>query len=63
MSDIKIEYEWWELVLISPMVGWPGLFIGGVIGAISWRKRPILGGVFGTIAGNFIWALAVVYFM
>ena len=63
MSDINIEFEWWELVLFSPVIGWPGIFIGGIIGALSWRKRPILGGVVGAVAGNFIWALAALYFM
>jgi hypothetical protein len=63
LSDINIEFEWWELVLVSPMIGWPGLLIGGIIGAIAWRKRPIVGGALGALAGNFIWALAVVYFM
>ena len=63
MSDIKIEFEWWELVLCSPMVGWPGILVGAVIGALSWRKRPIWGGVIGAISGNFLWALTVVYFL
>ncbi len=63
MSDIKIEFEWWELVLVSPMIGWPGILVGGIIGATAWRKRPIVGGALGAIAGNFICALAVVYFM
>ncbi len=60
MSDIKIEFEWWDLVLYSPIVGWPGILVGAVIGALSWRKRPILGGVIGAISGNFLWALVVV---
>jgi hypothetical protein len=47
-------------VLFSPVLGWPGAFIGGLLGAVAWRKRPILGGAIG---GNFIWALAVVYLM
>lgn len=63
MSDIKIEFTWWELILISPMFGWPGIFIGGVIGALAWRKRPIVGGLTGAVVGNFAWALAVAYFM
>jgi hypothetical protein len=63
VSDIDIKFEWWELVLLSPMFGWPGIIVGGIIGALAWRKRPILGGVIGAIAGNFIWALVVVYFM
>ncbi len=63
MSDIKIDFEWWELVLFSPMVGWPGIIAGGAIGALAWRKRPILAGATGALAGNFLWALVVVYFL
>ena len=63
MSDIKIEFTWWELILISPMFGWPGIFVGGVIGALAWRKRPIVGALIGAVVGNFAWALAVAYFM
>ena len=57
MSDIKIEFAWWELVLYSPMLGWPA-----VAGALAWKKRPILGGVLGAVAGNFAVAAARVYF-
>ena len=63
MSDIKIEFTWWELILISPMFGWPGILVGGVIGALAWRKRPIVGALIGAVVGNFAWALAVAYFM
>jgi hypothetical protein len=63
VSDISINFEWWELVLLSPMLGWPGLIVGGIIGALVWRKRPILGGVIGAVAGNFAVALLAVYLM
>jgi hypothetical protein len=63
MSDIDFKFEWWELVLFSPLLGWPGIFIGGDAGALGWKKRPILGGVLGAIVGNFAVALARVYFM
>ena len=62
MSDIDIKFEWWELVLFSPVIGYPGLILGAIVGTLSWRKRPILGGVLGAIVGNFAWAFAVVYF-
>jgi len=63
LSDIKIEFQWWELILFSPMVGWPGLIVGGLIGALAWRSRPLLGCAIGAIAGNFVWAIAVFYFL
>lgn len=52
MSDIKIEFSWLELLLISPMLGWPGLIAGGLVGALAWRKRPILGAAIGAVLGN-----------
>lgn len=61
MSDIDIKFEWWELVLFSPILGWPGIIVGGIIGALAWRKRPILGGALGAVAGNFAWAFATIY--
>lgn len=54
MSDISISFEWWELLLVSPMLGWPGAIAGGALGALAWRKRPIAGGVIGAVLGNLI---------
>jgi hypothetical protein len=51
MSDISINFTWFELLLVSPMLGWPGLIAGGMLGAL-WRRRRILGAVLGAIAGN-----------
>ncbi len=55
MSDISLTFTWWELLLFSPMLGWPGLFAGGVLGALLWRKRPIVGAVVGAMVGNLLW--------
>jgi hypothetical protein len=63
MSDIDFKFEWWELVLLSPMLGWPGIIIGAIAGALAWKTRPILGSVLGGVFGNFAFALARVYFM
>jgi len=63
VSDINIEFEWWELLLLSPMVGWPGIIAGGFAGALLWRKRPIVGALLGALVGNFLVALLTVYLM
>ena len=60
MSDISINITWWELLLYSPVLGWPGLLVGGAAGWFAWRRRPWLGAVVGAIAGNlavFSWIL------
>jgi hypothetical protein len=61
MSDISIKLSWWELLLYSPVIGWPGLVVGGLAGAIFARKRRVLGAVLGAIAGNFLWFAAVLF--
>jgi len=54
MSDISINFTWYELLLISPILGWPGLLAGGAAGAFAWPKRPIVGGVIGAVVGNLL---------
>lgn len=53
MSDISINFTWGEILLFSPLVGWPGLMLGCVLGAILWRTRPGLGALLGAVIGNF----------
>ena len=63
MSDIDFKIEWWEILLLSPLWGWPGLFVGAVAGAIVWKKRPILGGFLGALIGNFAFFFTRMLFM
>ncbi len=53
MSDIAINITWWDLIIFSPVLGWPGAILGAILGVLLWRKRPILGGTFGALIGNF----------
>jgi hypothetical protein len=52
MSDISINITWLDLLIVSPIYGWPGLLAGGALGAVLWRQRRIAGGVIGAIVGN-----------
>ena len=54
MSDISINMSPIELILFSWVLGWPGLIVGGVLGALFWKRRRILGGVLGAIVGNLV---------
>ena len=54
MSDISINISPVELILFSWVLGWPGLIVGGVLGALLWTRRRILGGVIGAIVGNLV---------
>ena len=55
MSDISIRITWFELLLYSPVLGWPGLLMGAVLGLWIWRKRPILGAIICGVLGNLFW--------
>lgn len=54
MSDISFHFEWWEWLLASPILGWPGLIGGAIIGAALWRKKPVGGAIIGAIIGNLL---------
>lgn len=54
MSDISIHITWWELLLYSPVIGWPGLLAGSVIGWFAWRRRPVIGAIAGAVTGNLL---------
>lgn len=53
MSDISFNVGWFDLLIIF---GWPGVFVGTVLGALTWRKRRIAGAGLGAIAGFLLWA-------
>ncbi len=55
MSDISIHITWLDLLLAAPVFGWPGLIIGGVLGALVWKKRRIVGGAIGAAVGSIAW--------
>ena len=55
MSDIKIEFTWYQLLLVAFLIGWPGLVLGAVGGGFFWRRHPIPGVVIGAIVGLVLW--------
>lgn len=55
MSDISINITWLDLLLASPVFGWPGLIVGGVLGALIWKRRGIVGGALGAALGCIAW--------
>jgi len=61
MSDIDFKFTWWELVLYSPIFGWPGLLIGAFLGALGLKRHRISGGALGAILGNFAWAAGTIF--
>ena len=55
MSDISIHITWLDLLLAAPVFGWPGLIIGGVLGALLWRQRRVLGAILAALVGCIAW--------
>ena len=55
MSDITIEFTWYQLLLVAFFIGWPGLVLGAVAGGFLWRRHPIPGVIIGALVGIVLW--------
>ena len=55
MSDIGILNDPLSLILIALIFGSPGLLLGGLGGALLWRRHRVVGGVLGAGAGFVLW--------
>jgi hypothetical protein len=55
MSDISIEFTWYELLIVALFLGWPGLLLGAVLGAVGWRRHRVYGALIGSIGGVALW--------
>ncbi len=55
MSDIGILNDPLSLIVIALIFGSPGLLIGGISGALLWRRRRIVGALLGAVAGFVLW--------
>ncbi len=55
MSDISIEFTWYELLVVALFLGWPGLLFGAVLGAVAWRRHRVYGALVGSTGGVALW--------
>lgn len=62
MSDISLNIHWYDLLLAAPIIGWPGLIVGAILGALLWKKRRIAGALIGALLCSLAWMLARIYF-
>jgi len=55
VSDIGILNDPVSLIVIALLFGSPGLLVGGIAGALPWRRHRIAGTPLGAIAGFVVW--------
>jgi Na+/proline symporter len=55
VSDIGILNDPLSLIVIALIFGSPGLLIGGISGALLWRRRRIIGALLGAVGGFMLW--------
>lgn len=55
MSDIGILNDPISLIAIALILGSPGLLLGGIPGALLWRRHRLAGALLGAVVGFVIW--------
>jgi Na+/proline symporter len=55
LSDIGILNDPISLIVIALILGSPGLLLGGIPGALLWRRHRLAGALLGAVVGLFIW--------
>ena len=55
MSDIGILNDPLSLIAIALLLGSPGLMLGGIPGALLWRRHRLAGAALGAVTGFAIW--------
>jgi hypothetical protein len=55
VSDIGILNDPVSLIAIALVLGSPGLLIGGLPGALLWRRHRVAGALLGAVAGFVLW--------
>jgi Na+/proline symporter len=51
MSDIGILNDPVSLIEIALLLGSPGFLLGGILGALLWRRDRIIGALVGAVIG------------
>ncbi|HTT48608.1 MAG TPA: hypothetical protein VMG39_11480 [Pseudolabrys sp.] len=55
MSDIGILNDPWSVAFVLLILGAPGLPIGGLVGALVWRRHRVIGALLGALLGFALW--------
>jgi Na+/proline symporter len=62
VSDIGILNDPVSLIAIILFFGSPGLVMGGIPGALLWRRHRIAGGLLGAVIGFAVWLTGWMFF-
>jgi hypothetical protein len=63
MSDISLNFSLPDYLIMALVAGSPGLVVGAGLGAFAWRRRRILGAVFGAVLGALLCNVAAYWYM
>ncbi len=63
MSDIGILNDPLSLATLALLFGAPGLPLGGLVGALAWRRHRIAGGLIGAPVGFALWLVGWLWFI
>jgi Na+/proline symporter len=55
VSDIGILNDPISLIAIALILGSPGFLLGGIPGALAWRRHRVAGAFLGAVVGFIIW--------
>jgi Na+/proline symporter len=55
VSDIGILNDPLSLIAIALLFGSPGILLGGIPGALLWRRHRVYGALLGAVAGLAVW--------
>ena len=55
MSDVGILTDPWSLAFLALLFASPGIAVGGIAGALLWRRHRITGALLSAVGGGAIW--------
>jgi Na+/proline symporter len=55
VSDIGLHWGPLDILALALIVGFPGIILGAVFGAIVWRRHRVWGALLGAAVGLALW--------
>jgi hypothetical protein len=61
LSDISLNWDFADYALLAFLIGWPGLLLGALAGAVLWRRHRLFGAAIGALVGCGLWMVGWLY--